>query len=78
MKQYLGSAGPWGLAGAPSLHGPLTASPFPSSGYSGGHPTCPSHAWTPLAVRGVNDKARSTRGNRKRQHAKCYRRVHCH
>ena len=60
-KPYLGSAGPWGLAGAPCLHGPLTASPSLSSGCSGGHPTCPSHAWTPLAAR-VDNKAGSARG----------------
>lgn len=50
---YLGSAGPWGWAGAPSQRGPLTASPFLSSGCSAGRPTCPSRAWTPWAARGT-------------------------
>lgn len=45
----LGSAGPWGSVGAPSRRGPPAASPSPSSGCSGGHPTCPSRAWTPSA-----------------------------
>lgn len=69
-KQYLGSADPWGSAGAPFLCGPLTASPSPSSGCSGGHPTCPSHAWTPLATRGDDDKARSARRDVRRWQSK--------
>ena len=72
-KPYLGSAGPWGLAGAPCLHGPLTASPSLSSGCSGGHPTCPSHAWTPLAAR-VDNKAGSARGHGKSQHRNAHER----
>lgn len=53
---YLGSAGPWGWAGAPSQRGPLTASPFLSSGCSAGRPTCPSRAWTPWAARGTKTR----------------------